>query len=436
MSARENTTSIPVLAKVSSRQVWFASVICFAAWTFGVYDFVLFGMLLPEIGREMEWSPTTQAEIATWIAVGTVFVALGVGPFLDRFGRKAGLMLTVGGAGICSALTAMAGAMGLLPLILIRAASGLGYSEQGVNGAYLSELYNSADSSFIVRWRGRIFSIVQGGWPVGAMLAAWLTSILLPRVGWEGCFIVAAVPSLIIAFLARFLRESPAFEALREQRKRNPTSVQHSGSFFEIFKGDSLRPSIVLGMTHTLNWFSAQTFGILGTTVLMNVHHIDFGNSLLVLVFSNLAGFIGYLVHGYLGDKFGRRNVISAGWMICSLSFGAMLFVPSDFWTVTALYSLGQFFSIGPYACLLFFVGESFPNAAVRGRGSSFVVGIGPVGGIIAAAGTTWILANSGSWQSAALYLGAVPCFLSALCVLFAKSTHGAKELNAAPAFQ
>jgi len=433
MSNRENL-KIPVFGTVSSRQIWFASVICFAAWTFGVYDFVLFGMLLPEIGREMAWSATTQAEIATWIAVGTVFVALCVGPFLDRFGRKAGLMLTVGGAGICSALTAIAGAVGLLPLILIRSASGLGYSEQGVNGAYLSELYNSADNAFIVRWRGRIFSIVQGGWPVGAMLAAWLTSILLPRIGWEGCFIVAAVPSLIIAILAKFLRESPAFEALRDQRARNPKSSHHSGSVLEIFKGESLRPSIVLGMTHTLNWFSAQTFGILGTTVLMNVHHIDFGNSLIVLVFSNLAGFVGYLVHGYLGDKFGRRNVIAAGWMICSLSFGAMLFVPSDFWTVTALYSLGQFFSIGPYACLLFFVGESFPNAAVRGRGSSFVVGIGPVGGIIAAAGTTWILANSGTWQSAALYLGAVPCFLSAICVLFAKSTHGVENVNAAPA--
>jgi MFS family permease len=404
--------------KVTAGQVWFATVICFTAWAFGVYDFVLFGTLLPEVGKQMQWGLATQAEIATWVAVGTVVVALAVGPFVDRFGRRAGVMLTVGGAGICSALTALVGTIGVLPLILIRSISGLGYGEQGVNGAYLSELYSAADDDFIVRWRGRIYSVVQGGWPVGALLAALLTSLLLPSIGWQGCFLFAAVPSIIVAVLARRLRETPQFETLARQGQ---AARESGGGLVKLFAGPSRRPALVLGAAHLLNWFTVQVFAILGTTVLVNVHHITFTNSLLVLILSNIWGFIGYLVHGYFGDKFGRRNVIAVGWSACGLAFAAMLFVPSSFWTVVALYSIGQFFLVGPYSCMLFFVGESFPDSRLRGTGSSFVVGIGPVGAILAGLAATSMLHAGYNWQMPALYFGAIPSILSGLCVLLAK---------------
>jgi MFS family permease len=408
-------------AGVTSGQVWFATVICFSAWAFGVYDFVLFGTLLPVIGKQMNWGLADQSAIATWVAIGTVVVALAVGPLVDRFGRRAGVMLTVGGAGICSMLTALLGSIGTLPLVIVRSLSGLGYGEQGVNGAYLSELYSSAQDDFIVRHRGQIYSVVQGGWPIGALLAALLTSLLLPRIGWQGCFIFAGIPSLVIAFLAQRLRESPQFEKMRELREHAGAKSEHKVDFFNAFRGEARRPSLVLGGAHLLNWFTVQVFAILGTTVLVNVHHVSFSNSLLVLVLSNALGFVGYLVHGFFGDRFGRRNVIAFGWVACGLSFTALLFGPHDFWIVTALYGLGQFFLVGPYSCMLFFVGESFPNANVRGTGASFVVGIGPVGAIVAGIAATSLLSSGQTWLTAGFFFGAIPAILSGLCVLLAK---------------
>jgi len=38
---------------VTIGQVKYATVIAFLAWTFAVYDFILFGMLLPEIGKSL-----------------------------------------------------------------------------------------------------------------------------------------------------------------------------------------------------------------------------------------------------------------------------------------------------------------------------------------------------------------------------------------------
>lgn len=431
------------LKPVTGRQVRYATIIALLAWAFAVYDFILFGTLLPKVGETFGWDAARQAEIATWVALGTVAVALGVGPVVDRFGRRAGVMFTVGGAALCSALTAVVGSFGALPLIIVRALSGLGYAEQAVNGTYLSELYSSAEDERLVAKRGFIYSLVQGGWPIGALLAAGLTAVLLPRVGWAGCFLFAAVPSLGVAIGAYWLRESPQFEAIKAVRALHARgsvreaerlaaasgvidSHDHAG-FATIFSGPMRRATVALGGSHLLNWFAVQVFGVLGTTVLIAVHHVSFENSLIILLLSNAMAYLGYLAHGFLGDRLGRRNVIAGGWMIGSLVFTAMLYAPHNTTLIVALYGLGQFFVIGPYSCLLFFVGESYPTA-VRATGASAVNGIGPMGAVFAGLAATALLKSGHDWQAAAFYCGAIPCFLSGAMMLLARPVHSATE--------
>ncbi|MBY4130148.1 MFS transporter [Rhodococcus fascians] len=418
-------------APVTMRQVKYATVIAFLAWTFAVYDFILFGMLLPEIGKSLGLDDASQAELATYVALGGVVVALAVGPIVDKFGRRLGMIVTVGGAGIASALTALAGMISPALLVGIRSAAGLGYAEQGVNGAYLSELYSASDNEKLAKRRGLVYSLVQGGWPIGALLAAGLTAVLLPIVGWEGCFVFAAIPSLVIAVAATKLRESPQFERLRAARKARAgqaplvrsTPIPESShvGLRGILHGAALRTSLILGGSHILNWFPVQVFSVLGTTVLVNVHGVSFGNSLVILLLSNLVAYAGYLVHGFFGDRFGRRNMIAVGWIIGGVVLAAMLYGPSTTAVVVALYSVGLFFLIGPYSCLLFFVGESYEDS-VRGSGASFVTGVGPIGAVLASAGATAILGSGGHWQLAALLFGAIPCTLSGLLVLAARN--------------
>jgi MFS family permease len=154
----------------------------------------------------------------------------------------------------------------------------------------------------------------------------------------------------------------------------------------------------------------------------MSVHHASFGNSLVILLLSNIVAYLGYLAHGYMGDRFGRRNVIACGWMLGGLAFWAMLYGSSETWIVIALYSIGQFFLIGPYSCVLFYVGESY-DSNVRGTGASFVTGIGPVGAILASAGAAAFLDIGQSWLTAAFWFGAVPCVLAGFVILFAHPT-------------
>ena len=417
--------------RVTIGQVRYATVIAFLAWTFAAYDFILFGTLLPEIGKDLGLTETDQSALATSVALGGVVTGLCVGYFVDRFGRKFGLIMTTGGAGLASALTALAGVVSLPLLIVIRAFAGLGIAEQGVNGVYLSELYSASDSKTLAKRRGFVFSWVQGGFPVGALIAAGLTALLLPRVGWQGCFIFAAVPALLVAAAATRLRETPQFEAIRDARtaaaldeqpaERHGPALKRNADWKEIFRKPTRRTTLVLACCHILNWFPAQVFSVLGTTVLVSVHNISFSSSLMILLLSNGVAYLGYLFFGYFGDRLGRRNMIAFGWIVGGVILGVMLYGPSNYSVVVTLYSLGLFFNIGPYACVVFFLGESF-ESKVRGTGAAFCTGIGPVGAILASAGATAILGAGGDWQQAALYFGVIPCVLSGLLVLLARN--------------
>lgn len=422
---------------LSSGDVKYATWIAFFAWVFAVYDFILFGTLLPVMGGHYSWSEAEQAEIATWVAVGGAVVAFAIGPIVDRIGRRGGIMFTIGGAALCSLLTAVCAGMGKGALIGVRSVAGLGYAEEGVNATYLTEIYAASDDPKLIKRRGFVYSLVQSGWPVGALIAAGLTALLLPAIGWQGCFVFAAVPAFVIAVLARKLKESPQFQVhlrIAQLRKAGQESEARSLAYeYDVdydehakagvvaaFRGAALRPTVVLSVAILLNWSAIQVFSVLGTSVIVSVHHLSFENSLWILVLSNLVGFIGYLFHGWLGDRIGRRNTVALGWMCGGLAFAAMLQAPSELMPVVALYSLGLFFLTGPYSAMLFFMGESFPTS-IRATGGAIVHAMGPVGAILAGLGITSVLGAGGQWHSAALWFGALPCFVSGVVMWAAR---------------
>lgn len=437
METNKIPPSTPLSDRIEPRDVKYATIIAFLAWVFAVYDFILFGTLLPAIGKFYNWNSAEQAALATWVAVGTAIVAVLVGPVVDKLGRRAGIIITVSGAAICSFLTSIGGSLGKGVLTLIRSLAGTGYAEQTVNATYLTEMYAAAGDPVLDRRKGFIYSLVQGGWPIGALIAAGLTAVLLPIIGWQGCFVFAAIPSLIIAFLARKLKETPQFEASREiarlrqagkeaeartfAQELNISYEEHQAAGFgAVFRGEALRATLAIGGAFLLNWFAIQVFAVLGTSVITSVHNVTFQNSLIVLLLSNVIGYCGYLVHGFVGDKIGRRNAIAIGWMISGLVFAGMLYGPSNFGVVVLLYSIGLFFLIGPYAALLFFIGESYPTV-IRATGGSLINATGPIGAILAGLGATALLSNGSNWQTAGFFFGALPCFASGLLVLCAR---------------
>ena len=103
--------------------------------------------------------------------------------------------------------------------------------------------------------------------------------------------------------------------------------------------------------------------------------------------------------------------------MIGGLVFTVMLFGPNSEAFVIPMYAIGLFFLNGPYAALLFYMGESFP-ARTRGTGVAFAHAMGPIGTIVGSALITAILSAGFPMTVAAFVGGALGMFLSGLCML------------------
>lgn len=454
MDTSPKTLLVP--ATVTPKDVRFATWVCFFAWTFAVYDFVLFGNLLPKLAEDLGWATAQSTAINTWVTAGTALVAVALGPVVDRVGRRKGILIAVIGAAIASILTVVAGwviglvaGFGIVLLIVVRSIAGLGYAEQAINAAYLNEMFAHVYTDPAkARRRGFIYSLVQSGWPVGSVLAAASIFLLYPIGGWALCFIVAAIPAIPIVWAGLKLKESPQFTARRNAEKllaEGKTEEAHqladtvgvdlseqSMPLAAAFKGESLRSTLVIGLSFMLCWVGVLVFVLLGTSLLTAADgkNITFDSALGILVVSNATAFAGYLYHGWLGDRIGRRNAISLGWILCGLAFSGMLLAPSGgFGLVLTLYSAGLFFLIGPFSALLFFTGESFP-VHTRATGASIINAAGQVGAIIGGALVTMALTSGQTWNQAAFYWGCLPIFAAGLLILASRNVDPRQVLS------
>src|SRR6185312_16392166 len=139
----------------------------------------------------------------------------------DRIGRRKAMILTVSGTAVASALSSVTASAAYL--IGVRSLGGFGLAEQAVNGTYLSEIYAVTEDEKIKRRRGLTYSLVQGAFPLGVLLASAWVAIFLPAIGWRGCFLLAVFPAALIALMRRGLCETPQFQLelrLRRLRKQ------------------------------------------------------------------------------------------------------------------------------------------------------------------------------------------------------------------------
>ncbi len=411
--------------KITPQMVRKVSIVCFIAWVVSVYDFTLFGTLLPVIAEDFGWTTAEATAVNTVAHVGIFVVALAVGTIIDRMGRKNALVVLMLGGAAAAGFTGLAA--GAVSLILIRSFSGFSMSEEVVNAVYLNEMYKEAKN------RGLMYSLVQGGWPVGALVSAGMSALLLPIIGWRWSFVVAAVMALFVALLASRLPESPTFAAIREvQRRRAAGDVEgahrlaaehdleegshHRTGFKDVFTPELRKHTTLLALAWFFNWFAIQVFSVLGTTVLVEAKGVTFENALIVLVLANAVGFIGYVFHGWLGDRITRKRTVVIGWLAGAIVSLAMLLGPGTPWFVFPMYALTLFFLTGPYAALLFYMGESFP-AHVRGMGTNVAHVMAPLGGIAGSGVLSLLLFLDVDMQWAAIVSGTGGLLVSALCM-------------------
>ena len=424
----------------TKRETDFVTIIALLAWTVAVFDYGLLGTLLPVMQVSFGWTPTTAYAVNTWISVGSAIVAFGLGPVIDRLGRRSGMMLTVGGTAVVSALTAAIPAglamMSAGLIVGVRSFGGLGFSEQAVNATYINEVYQVTEDERKRRRPGYYYAWIQGGWPLGFMLASALSLALLDVVGWRGLYLIATLPAAVLLWVIhRRLKETPQFRLHQKLRQLEESghaedahalaaayNIEHSSAapLKRIWEPHLRGNTFAFSLAWIVNFFGIMSFSILGSSVLKNAKGVHLSEAFWMLIIINLIAYFGYVFHGWLGDKIGRKATIIIGWIISSLFFAVML---SPFVTnpglIVATYAGGLFFLVGPYAAIQYFMAECYP-VSCRATGVTFIGAMSQPGIIIGGALFT-VVAGALGTGAAALWVGAVGIFLSGLVMIFTK---------------
>jgi MFS family permease len=313
------------------------------------FDLLILGFMLRAISAELHFTPPQAGSLVTWTLIGAVAGGILFGILSDYYGRVRVLTWTILLFAVFTGLCAFA--QGYWDLLAYRTIAGLGLGgEFGIGMALVAEAWPAA-------YRARGCTYVALGWQAGVLVAALLTPLLLPVIGWRGMFLFGLIPGLIAFAVRWFVTEPKIF--LERSRARKPKMP------LGLLIKDAAITSITVGM---LILCSVQNFGYYGLMIwLPSYLSTHFGYTLtqsaLWTAVTVLGMAFGILVFGHFADRVGRRPALftfQAGAFIMVLIY-SQLTTPMTLLIGGAM--MGMFVNgmLGGYGALL---SELYPTEA------------------------------------------------------------------------
>ncbi|ABP34876.1 MFS transporter [Polynucleobacter asymbioticus] len=299
-----------------------------------MYDFFLFGFYATYISKAFFPSDSEYASLMlTFATFGAGFLmrplgAILLGGYIDRIGRRKGLVLTLGIMATGTAMVAFIpsyATIGLLaPLLVLVGRLLQGFSagvELGGVSVYLSEMATPGHKGFYVSWQSAsqqvaiIFSAA-----LGYILNESMSKEVIADWGWRIPFFIGCMIIPIVFQIRRSLQETEEFLA----KKHHPT-------FQEIMRALTINWQLVVSgmMLIVMTTVSFYLITVYTPTFGKSVMKLSIVDSLLITLFVGLSNFIWLPVMGALSDRIGR-------WPIMALFSGLALFTayPTLNWLV------------------------------------------------------------------------------------------------------
>jgi len=313
-----------------------------------MYDFFVFGYYATAIGKIFFPSGSEFAQLMSALATfGAGFLmrplgAIVLGGYIDRHGRRAGLLLTLGlmafGTLTIALVPGFATLGFLAPVIVVLGRLVQGFSagvELGGVSVYLAEIATPGHKGFYVSWQ-------SGSQQVAvifvAVLGVLLSSILPPDAmnewGWRIPFLIGCLIVPLLFLLRRQMQETEAFAA-RIKRTHRPTPR-------EIFRSVAQNWQIVLigMMMVTMTTVSFYFITAYTPTFGKDVLKLSSLDSLLVTLCVGASNLVWLPLMGAVSDRAGRKPLLivftalmlataypALSWLAAEPSFGRLLAV-------------------------------------------------------------------------------------------------------------
>jgi MHS family citrate/tricarballylate:H+ symporter-like MFS transporter len=309
------------------------------------FDFFLFGFYASYIAKvffpsENETAALLNAFGVFWLgALMRPVGAIVLGAYIDRIGRRKGLIVTLAIMAVGTVTIAVCPAYASIgiaaPIIVLIGRLLQGFSagvELGGVSVYLAEISTPGNRGFYTSFQSAsqqvaIFVAAIIGYALNEMMPA----ATIAEWGWRIPFFIGCLIIPFIFFLRRTLEETPAFLAM----KKHPTTSEVFSSAAANWK------IIVLGMM--LAAMTTVTFyfvTVYTPTFGKNVLKLSTQDSLLVTLMVAVTNFIWNPVGGAVSDRIGRKPVLLA---IAGLSF--LTAYPALLW-LTAAPTFGKMLAV------------------------------------------------------------------------------------------
>ena len=301
-----------------------------------MYDFIVFGYYAAAIGRTFFPVHNPYASLMlSLMTFGAGFLmrpvgAVVLGAYIDRYGRRAGLLLTLGlmsvGTITIACLPGYA-TLGLLaPLLILLSRLLQGFSagvELGGVSVYLAEIATPGHKGFYVSWQSASQQVaVMVTALLGVVLSSLLSSATIDLWGWRIPFLVGCLIIPILFLLRRSLAETEAFQA----RKHHPTVPQIIRTLATNW------PIVLVGiMMVAMTTVSFYLITAYTPTFGESELHLTSVTSLIVTLCIGFSNFFWLPVMGAVSDRVGRKPLLILFTVLALLTaYPAMLWLTAE----------------------------------------------------------------------------------------------------------
>ena len=394
-----------------------------------MYDFQIFGYYAAAIGATFFPKGSEYASLMASLATfGAGFLmrplgAIFLGAYIDRHGRRAGLLLTLGlmAVGTLSiACTPSYAAIGLLaPLLVLagRLVQGLSAGvEIGGVSVYLSEIATRGHKGFYVSWQsasqqvGVIFASL-----LGLIVTAYLSTDEMTRWGWRIPMLVGCLIIPVLFLLRRSLEETEEFLA----RSRRPRAKEIFGSLASNWK--LVFAAIMLVTLNTVYYYMITAYTpTFGSTVL----HLPGSKSMIATLCVGASNLFWIPVMGALSDRLGRRPILLAVAVITLLTAYPALSWLTNAPSFSRLIEIELWFSFlyGSYSgALIVFLTEIMPLDFRTAGFSLAYSGAAAVFGGFTPAASTFLIHTTGNNAAPAIWLSFAAIFSLAAALILSQ---------------
>jgi MFS family permease len=339
-------------------------------WGLDAMDVMLYSIVLARLITDFGMTKETAGFLNSLTLLSSAIGGIAFGFLADRFGRVRSMMISIllyslatGACGLSATVTQLA---------IFRFVLGLGLGgEWGIGAALIAETWRPEH-------RGKALALMQSSWAVGETLAAAVTAIVLPTLGWRAVFFAGVLP----AFLAFWVRRSvpePGLWTARVSRQSVPLrmlwrpDIRWNGAI-----ATTMNAFTMFGYWGLFTWIPAY----LSLPADQGGRGLGLTATATWLVIMGAVKWMGYASFGAFAERLGQRRTY-AGYLIVAAFLVPMYGLASSPAGLLVLGSLVAFFGTGYYSGFGPITAELFPTD-VRATAMGIAYNVGRAASAIA----------------------------------------------------